>query len=300
MVLLTNKVQLKMWYIAVTFLLTLRLLISIFYYCFKKVNFLFLEKIYIFSLFFIDDVVINTILCLIYFGYMAYNYYKNTELAEEPLNASPHISSQTIQSKMNQVLEEEKRTEDKLNEENSAPENSQEVKDSLVSSDNLNNNENNTNTEKEKVENNFFKVEYFKYLFCLEMGNILNRIYYQDLIVNYQGSLQKQYRTNDFGLNFTNIFNIFFFVIIVCFEIVIKNRKRNPDIIKDGMVLLSCVICLTVICSIYTCFFDSTVNKVSFLLYTIFHVIGVGVSYCVYDYLVHKINNGGNYQCLSP
>jgi membrane-associated HD superfamily phosphohydrolase len=289
-----------MWYIAVTFLLTLRLLISIFYYLFKKINFLFIEKVNIFSLFFIDDVVIHTILCLIYFGYMAYNYYKNTDLAEEPLNASPHISSQTIQSKMNQVLEEEKKSEEKANEENpnSQSENSQESKDNLVSSDNLYNNDNNTTNE--NVENNFIKVEYFKYLFCLQVGNILNRFYYQDLILNYGGSLLSDYRKDDFGINFKNTFNIFIFVVFVCLELIVKNRKRNPDLIKDGIVLVGCVVCLTITCSLYTCFYDSSVSKGSFLLYTVFHIIGVAVSYCVYDYSVHKLNNGGNYQCLSP
>ena len=65
----------------------------------------------------------------------------------------------------------------------------------------------NNNNNNEDVENNFIKVEYFKYLFCLQVGNILNRIYYQDLVVNYAGSIYYDIRKNDFGLNFVNLFN---------------------------------------------------------------------------------------------
>ena len=297
MAIFTNKEQLKIWYFASTSLLLLKLLISIIYYLFTKINFLFIEKINIFSLIFLDDVVINNVLCLVYFGYMAYQYYSKTELAEEPLNASPHINSQTIQSKMNQSLEDEKKSEDKLNEEvsNSNPENSQEPIVNIVPYTNDNNNTNNKN-----VENNFYKVEYFKFLFCLQLGNILNRIYYQDLVVNYAGSLYTDLRKDNFGLNFLNLFNIFIFVCFVCFEIAVRNRKRNPDIIKDSIVLLFCVFLLTIICSLYTCFFDASIGKWNFLLYTFVHIIGVAVSYIVYDYLVNFFNGGTNYQFLRP
>jgi len=297
MAIFTNKEQLKIWYFASTSLLLLKLLISIIYYLFNKINFLFIEKIYIFSLIFLDDVVINNVLCLVYFGYMAYQYYTKTELAEEPLNASPHINSQTIQSKMNQSLEDEKKSEDKLNEENPAsnPENSQEP---IVSPEPYINDNNNTNNT--DVENNFYKVEYFKFLFCLQLGNILNRIYYQDLVVNYAGSLYSDLRKDNFGLTFLNLFNIFIFVCFVCFEIAVRNRKRNPDIIKDSIVLIFCVILLTIICSLYTCFFDATIEKWNYLLYTFFHLIGVAVSYIIYDYLVNFFNDGTNYQFLRP
>ena len=296
MAIFTNKEQLKTWYFASSLLLLLKLLISIINYLFTKVNFLFIEKINIFSLIFLDDVVINNVLCLIYFGYMAYQYYSKTELAEEPLNASPHINSNTIQSKMNQSLEEEKKPEDNLNEEspNSNPENSQEP---IVNPEPY---VHDTNTNTTNVENNFYKVEYFKFLFCLQLGNILNRIYYQDLVVNYGGSLYSDLRKDDFGLNFINLFNIFVYVCFVVFEIAVRNRKRNPDVIKDSIVLLFCVILLTIICSLYTCFFDATIGKWNFLLYTFFHIIGVAVSYIVYDYLVNFFNGGSNYQFLRP
>ena len=303
MAIFNNKQQLKFWYIGSSLYFLLRLIVSIFFYLFSKINFLFIEKIRIFSLIFLDDVVIHNTLCLIYFGYMAYQYYSNTELAEEPLNASPHINSQTIQSKMNQALEEEKRTEDKLNEENNSnPENSNEnlnenSQENMMQNynDNINNNTNNG-----EVENNFFKVEYFKYLFCLQVGNILNRIYYQDLVVNYAGNILHDLRKNDFGLNFVNLFNIFIFTFFVLFEIAVRNRKRNPDVIKDSIVLLFCIILLTVICSLYTCFFDVSIGKWNFFLYTFFHLIGVACSYFAYDFLVNYFNNGANYQFLRP
>ena len=302
MAIFNNKQQLKFWYIISSLFFLIRLIISIFYYLFSKINFLFIEKIRIFSLFFLDDVVIHNCLCLIYFSYMAYQYYSNTELAEEPLNASPHINSQTIQSKMNQALEEEKRTEDKLNEENNSQENPNEnlnenSQENMMQNynDNINNNNNNG-----EVENNFFKVEYFKYLFCLQVGNILNRIYYQDLVVNYEGSLYYDMRKEYFGLNFFNLINIFIYTFFVFFEIAVRNRKRNPDIIKDGFVLILCVIILTIICSLYTCFFDYTIGKWNFFLYTFFHLIGVLCSYFAYDFLVNYFNNGANYQFLRP
>ena len=305
MAILNNKQQLKIWYYFSASIFTLRFIVSIISYLFVKINFLFITKIRIFSLIFLDDVVIHNTLCLIYFAYMAYQYYTNSELAEEPLNASPHINSQTIQSKMNQALEEEKRTEDKLNEENpnSNPENSNQENSQENMIENYNNynvSNNNNNNDNSDVENNFFKVEYFKYLFCLQVGNILNRIYYQDLVVNYAGNILHDLRKNDFGLNFVNLFNIFIFTFFVLFEIAVRNRKRNPDVIKDSIVLLFCIILLTVICSLYTCFFDVSIGKWNFFLYTFFHLIGVACSYFAYDFLVNYFNNGANYQFLRP